>query len=147
MIELLTDTEAAKVLGCSPRKIKQLRLNGRIPFIPGRSPLIERCDLEDVLFEKRVKAATFAYGPPSIETVKSEAAKRAARLWLRFFGVRDRAAEAATLTSLQLRERNGVWFVHWSFERRYRSVSTRQRTRAGAEAFRAEWHAWAVRDG
>ena len=42
----LTDEQAATRFGWTARKVKHLRLTGRLPYFPGRPPLIEEADLE-----------------------------------------------------------------------------------------------------
>lgn len=42
----VTDSEAAAVLGLSVKAVVDLRQSGRIAYVPGRPPVIERCDLE-----------------------------------------------------------------------------------------------------
>ena len=42
----ITDSEAAAALGLSVQAVVDLRISGRIAYVPGRPPVIERCDLE-----------------------------------------------------------------------------------------------------
>ena len=42
----LTDQEAADALGQSAAFVVELRLSGHLAYLPGRPPVIERCDLE-----------------------------------------------------------------------------------------------------
>lgn len=46
MFTLLTEQEAAEMLCCSPSKIKQLRLNGHLAYLPGRPILFREEDLK-----------------------------------------------------------------------------------------------------
>lgn len=80
---LLTAAEAAARLRCSLDKVKRLRLSGKLPFIPGRPPMIEEADLHAyVEGEKRRRLP-----PPTSEEIRAQedamVRQRARRAWLR----------------------------------------------------------------
>lgn len=60
---LLTSAEAGAKFGRTARQIRYLRLRGRVPYIPGRPPLIDATDLADYLERKRL--AALAKTPPT----------------------------------------------------------------------------------
>lgn len=76
MIKPLTETEAAKLLRCTRSKIKELRLAGKLPYLPGPPVLIDEADLTAyVESEKRmVNGVTKAK--------YDEVRKLARRIWL-----------------------------------------------------------------
>jgi hypothetical protein len=53
-------------MGWSVRKLKGLRLTGRLPYIPGRPPMIDEADLEAYL--TRVKEAAEARAKPRLKS-------------------------------------------------------------------------------
>lgn len=54
--DLLTEPEVAEMLRCSTTKIKRLRLDGKLTYLPGRPVLIERQAVRDYLERVRVPA-------------------------------------------------------------------------------------------
>jgi hypothetical protein len=72
--KLLTIAEAATKFERTPRQIRYLCLRGRIPYIPGRPPLIDEADLADHLKSKRL--AALAKIPPAPDTPDFEALQR-----------------------------------------------------------------------
>ena len=75
-MKLLTQEEAANHLGCSTSKIKRLRVERRLTYIPGRPVLIEKADLEAYVAAK-AEADAKKYAK-HIETP----AERARRDWI-----------------------------------------------------------------
>lgn len=53
-MKLLLEAEVAEILGCSRQKVKRLRLNGRLTYIPGRPVLIDEADLSAFMEEERI---------------------------------------------------------------------------------------------
>ncbi|WEZ82193.1 helix-turn-helix domain-containing protein [Rhizobium sp. 32-5/1] len=68
MIRLLTQAEAAKRMGVSVEKLKRLRGQGMISYIPGRPVLFDEKDVDEFAAayaeRKRVKAALKVPGSP-----------------------------------------------------------------------------------
>jgi hypothetical protein len=62
--DLLTDREAAELMGWHWQKVQRLRLEGKLPFYPGRPPLIEPADLEK-LKVRRATPEVNVESPPS----------------------------------------------------------------------------------
>lgn len=80
--ELLTDRQAAERMGWSCQKVQRLRLTGKLPFYPGRPPLIEPADLE--LLKVGGPAAVDPAGRPLPRKQElDEIEQRARRAWLR----------------------------------------------------------------
>ncbi|MDH6231046.1 hypothetical protein M2281_001618 [Mesorhizobium soli] len=50
---LLKEAEVAKVLGCSTSRVKQLRLSGKLAYIPGRPVLVDVADLNQFIARER----------------------------------------------------------------------------------------------
>jgi len=71
---LLTKAEAAIKFARTPRQIRYLCLRGYIPYILGRSPLIDGADLVDYFENKRL--AALANIPPAPGTHEFEALQR-----------------------------------------------------------------------
>jgi hypothetical protein len=68
---LLTHAEAGAKFGRTARQIRYLCLQGRIPYIRGRPPLIDEADLADYLESKRL--AALAKIPPAPGTPEFDA--------------------------------------------------------------------------
>jgi hypothetical protein len=68
---LLTVAEAATKFERTPRQIRYLCLRGRVPYIPGRPPLIDETDIAGYFERKR--AAELARVPPAPGTPEFDA--------------------------------------------------------------------------
>lgn len=55
-VKLLTETEVARVLRCSPQKVRKLRHDCLLAFIPSRPVMIDERDLEAYLDSVKVPA-------------------------------------------------------------------------------------------
>jgi hypothetical protein len=102
---LLTIAEAAVKFERSFRQIRYLCLQGRVPYILGRPPLIDEADLTEHLENKRL--AALAKIPPAPDTPEFEAlqkrkAKDRMTMSLRKRGVRRRVARI--LAEMKARE-------------------------------------------
>ena len=64
-MNLLNESEVAKILRCSREKIKRLRLSGRISYIPGRPVLIDEEDLKTFVETLKTRNTVSAETPPS----------------------------------------------------------------------------------
>lgn len=49
---LMTEDEAAERIGCSRRTVRSLRLDGKLPYVAGRPPLLLEADVEAYLSSK-----------------------------------------------------------------------------------------------
>jgi hypothetical protein len=96
----LTEKEVAERMRWTLSKVKRLRLTGKLPYVPGRPPMIDEADLEAYLaFAKRPaepreskRAGQVAKVPePSEEELKIQAINRRALIaWLRRQGRSER---------------------------------------------------------
>ncbi len=88
-------------MGWSVRKLKGLRLTGRLPYIPGRPPMIDEADLEAYLTrvkeaaESRATSRRKSRAKPRLEfsadELKSQSINRRALItWLRVQMRRER---------------------------------------------------------
>jgi excisionase family DNA binding protein len=85
--KILLESEVAKRLRCSTSKVKRLRLNGELAYLPGRPVLIDEADVEAYLESakqrghRRIKdkQAQPAFTGPSAST--ESGAARALRVW------------------------------------------------------------------
>ena len=71
---LLTAAEAAIKFDRTPRQIRYLCLRGRVPYIPGRPPLIDEPDLSQHF--EAVRAADLAKIPPAPGTPEYQALQK-----------------------------------------------------------------------
>ncbi|KAA2235676.1 helix-turn-helix domain-containing protein [Salinarimonas soli] len=78
---LLTEPEVAERLRCSTSKVKRLRLEGKLPYIPGRPLMIVEADLEAYIEAAR-RTAEAKDAPKSEADQVAEAAALARRIWL-----------------------------------------------------------------
>lgn len=80
----LLEEEVAEILRCSRGKIKQLRLSGRLPYVPGRPVLIDREDLRLFIDNAKIAATSDPMTPyrkdPNAWKKGTEAARKA---WLK----------------------------------------------------------------
>lgn len=83
--DLLTDREAAERMGWHWQKIQRLRLAGKLPFYPGRPPLIEPADLDRLKVrrgpEEKMASSRLVSRPVVAEREAVE--QRARQAWLR----------------------------------------------------------------
>ncbi|MGE7469764.1 helix-turn-helix domain-containing protein [Bosea sp. NPDC003192] len=61
---MMTEREVAAYLRCSTKKVQRLRLDGRLAYIPGRPPLIDRDDLLAYIADE-TRSANAAEAPTS----------------------------------------------------------------------------------
>lgn len=65
-MRLLTENEVAEVLRCSTSKVKRLRLDGKLAYLPGRPVFVKDDDLNAYVESTRCQAL-----PPSPEMPKA----------------------------------------------------------------------------
>lgn len=90
-MRFLTESEVADLLRCSRSKIKRLRLEGRLAYMPGRPVLVEEETVARFVAEQTNAAAVKARpAPPKVSTeaealaqLKADARARAYKKWLR----------------------------------------------------------------
>jgi len=88
---LLTIAEAAIKFERTPRQIRYLCLRGRIPYIPGRPPLIDEADLAEHFENKRLAALAKippVPGTPEFKALQDRKAEEKMRHRLRVLRVR-----------------------------------------------------------
>lgn len=98
---LLTDAEAAARLGRSAEHVQRLRLNGLLPYLPGRPPLIDEADLLAYVDAKH-RAAAEERQPPAPGTPEHEemVAARMHRLALKNWHRRHGSRQAGRLLGI-----------------------------------------------
>jgi hypothetical protein len=95
-MNLLKQTEVAERLGCSPRRVKYLRLTGELPFIRGKPVLVDEADLAEYVERcrrRRIERDGPEPGTPEYAAAQRvKAMKRAELSWLqRQFATKSRA--------------------------------------------------------
>ncbi len=86
MVRLLTENEVARVLRCSPEKIRKLRRDGLLAFVPSRPVMIDEADLAAYVESVKARARPAACDPepPAPQaTALADAAASARKTWLR----------------------------------------------------------------
>jgi hypothetical protein len=85
---LLRQAEAAVKFKRTLRQIKYLCLRGHVPYIPGRSALIDEADLSPYLESKRAAAAAKVPGTPEFAALQEQKDEERMRHRLRVIRVR-----------------------------------------------------------
>ncbi len=80
----LLEEEVASILRCSRGKVKQLRLSGRLPYVPGRPVLIDREDLRLFIDNAKIAATSDPMTPYRKDpNAWRKGTERARKAWLK----------------------------------------------------------------
>lgn len=80
-MKIISEAEAAELLGCARSKIRRLRLTGKIPYFPGRPPVLDAADVEAYIASEQKRREPPP--PPTLAEVDAATRLRARRKWLR----------------------------------------------------------------
>lgn len=80
----LKDAEVAEILRCTERGVKHMRLTGKLPYLPGRPPLIDRYDLRRWIDDRKIRAtkSLVEASSPDPEALK-RAREKAREIWMK----------------------------------------------------------------
>ncbi|WP_160292313.1 helix-turn-helix domain-containing protein [Brucella anthropi] len=80
----LKDAEVAEILRCTESGVKHLRLTGKLPYLPGRPPLIDRRDLRQWIDDRKIRAtkSLAKASSPDPEALK-RAREKAREVWMK----------------------------------------------------------------
>lgn len=79
-MKLLTETEAAAMLGCSTSKVNRLRRTGKLTYVVGRPVLIDEADLQAFIDAEAAKMAKKSQAIGQAQRVTIEEARKWARI-------------------------------------------------------------------